>query len=776
MAAFDVIILGAGTAGESIAKNVARAGRTVALVEAGRVGGECPYVACMPSKSLLRSATVRHLATRAVALGATAGPLTLDDPGAGWVRAVARRDEVAHHRDDADAAQGVEREGVTLLRGRGRVVSEGVVDVDGARYGFTDLVIGTGSRPVHPPIEGLDTVPTWTSDEALSTDECPASLVILGGGPIGCELAQVYARFGVEVTLVESAPRLVAKEEASISAVLAAVLRDDGIDLRLGAEVTRAEVVGGPARAAAQSGGFKARLHLADGTVLDGDRVLVVTGRMPNLDDLGLEVLGIETDPKGLTTDESGRVPGQPHVWAAGDVTGAAPYTHAANYQARVIAANLLGGSATMDTRAMPRAIYTDPPVASVGLDAAAARLQGVAPVTASIDLAETARSGSEGEARGRLVLTADAARGVLVGAAAVGPGCDEWIGEAVLAIRAEIPLSVLTDVVHPFPTFSEAYEPVLRDLAQQIATARRPERPGGVAKFGMIGLGRMGEALALQAVDRGLEVVAHDPGKEPEPGSGILPADSVASVVAQLSTPRVVFVSVPQGGPTEEVVQSLAEAMEPGDVIVEGGNAHWQDSVRRFGELAQRGIHFIDCGTSGGVSGARHGACFMVGGTEEAFSLVESILVALATDDGVLHVGPTGSGHFVKLIHNMIEFGMVQSIGEGVELLDASDYELDFVSLFRNWSHGSVIRGWLVELMAQGFEEYGDLRHVEPCVEDTGEQVWGVQYAMEHHVPIPMLAQAVWGFYQSRDRTQEWEKTVSVLRHEYGGHPLSTT
>ena len=502
-AAFDVIILGAGTAGESIAKNVAQAGRTVALVEAGRVGGECPYVACMPSKSLLRSATVRHQATRSVALGATAGPVTMDDPAAGWARAVARRDEVAHHRDDADAATGVEGEGVTLLRGRGRVVSEGIVEVDGARYGFTDLVIGTGSRPVHPPIEGLGTVPTWTSDEALSSDERPASLLILGGGPIGCELAQVYARFGVEVTLVESAPRLVAKEEASVSAVLAAVLRDDGIDLRLGAEATRAEAVGG-----------RARLHLADEAVLDGDRVLVVTGRTPNVDDLGLEFLGIEADPKGLATDASGRVPGHPHVWAAGDVTGAAPYTHAANYQARIITANLLGGSATMDTRAMPRAIYTDPPVASVGLDAAAAREQGVEAVTASIDLAETARSGSEGEARGRLVLTADAARGVLVGAAAVGPGCDEWIGEAVLAIRAEIPLSVLTDVVHPFPTFSEAYEPVLRDLAEQVAAVNQPRQIGGAGRFGMIGLGRMGEALALQAVDRGLEVVAYDPGQ----------------------------------------------------------------------------------------------------------------------------------------------------------------------------------------------------------------------------------------------------------------------
>ena len=202
----------------------------------------------------------------------------------------------------------------------------------------------------------------------------------------------------------------------------------------------------------------------------------------------------------------------------------------------------------------------------------------------------------------------------------------------------------------------------------------------------------------------------------------------------------------------------------------------HWQDSVRRFGELTRRGIHFLDCGTSGGVAGARHGACFMVGGTDEAFSIVEPILRALATEEGLLHVGPTGSGHFVKLIHNMIEFGMVQSIGEGVELLDSSEYELDLVSLFHNWNHGSVIRGWLIELMEQGFKDHGDLSSVQPCVEDTGEQVWGVQYAMDNHVPIPILAQAVWGFYQSRDRTQEWEKTVSVLRHLYGGHPLQQT
>ncbi len=255
MAAFDVIVLGAGTAGESIAKNVAQAGRNVALVASGRVGGECPYVACMPSKSLLRSATVRHLITRAVELGAAAARPSGDDAAAAFAGAVIRRDEVAHDRDDTPAAaDNIREHGVTLLRGRGRIVADGVIAAGDARYDYTDLVIGTGSRPVRPPIEGLDTVPTWTSDEALSSSELPASLLILGGGAVGCELAQVYVRFGVDVTLIESAPQLMAKEEPTVAAVLANVLRDDGIDVRLGAEVTGAEPIGARGSELAEAG------------------------------------------------------------------------------------------------------------------------------------------------------------------------------------------------------------------------------------------------------------------------------------------------------------------------------------------------------------------------------------------------------------------------------------------------------------------------------------------------------------------------------------------
>ena len=295
--------------------------------------------------------------------------------------------------------------------------------------------------------------------------------------------------------------------------------------------------------------------------------------------------------------------------------------------------------------------------------------------------------------------------------------------------------------------------------------------------KFGIIGLGRMGGNLALQAIEKGHEVVGFSKSGEKQElvDAGVSFAGSLAGLVDTLEAPRVVFVYVPAGEPTEETVGELGEHLKPGDVVVEAGNSHWEDSKRRYASLRELGIHFLDCGTSGGVGGARHGACFMVGGEEEAFGIVEPVFRDLAVEGGLLHVGPSGSGHFVKLMHNMIEFGMVQAIGEGVELLMCSEYELDRPALFHNWNHGSVVRGWLVELMEEGFREYGDLSSLVPRVEDTGEQVWGVRYAMEKEVPIPLLAQAVWGFYESRDRDRPWAKAVAVMRHEYGDHPIKT-
>lgn len=454
---FDVVVLGAGSAGENIAAGLVEAGRSVALVEAGLVGGECPYLACIPSKAMLRSAQARTEARRVASVGGASADPPLDDDAAAYTAAVRRRDELAEHRDDAEAAEQLERKGVTLVRGRGRVLEPGVVDVAGRRLAYADLVVATGSAPVLPDLPGLDQVPTWTSDEALSAPDRPASMLVLGGGAVGCELAQVQVRFGVRTTLVESSSQLVGKEEPSIAARLAQVLRDDGVDVRLETSAERFELT--------EDG--LARAHLSGGGTVVAERVLVAVGRTPTTDGLGLDVLGLAPGEKGeLAVDDTCRVRGRSHVWAAGDVTGRAPYTHAANYQARIVVDNLLGGQRTADYQAIPRAVYTDPPVSSVGQDEATARDAGVDPVTAVMDLGAVARAAIDGFGEGRLVLTADRERGVLIGASAIGPRADEWLAEATLAIRAEVPLAVLADVVHAFPTFGEAYEPPLRELA----------------------------------------------------------------------------------------------------------------------------------------------------------------------------------------------------------------------------------------------------------------------------------------------------------------------
>jgi len=415
----------------------------------------------MPSKAMLKSAQARNEArSLAEVAGASVCP-TLDDDDLAFRAAVERRDRVVEHRDDSSAADAAEQTGITLVRGRGKLTRPGVVDVEGRELAWTDLVLATGSQPVTPPIEGLDRVPTWTSDQALSAQDRPASLVIMGGGPVGCELAQLHVRFGVRVTLVEAGPQVAGKEEPSIAGLLVQVLRDDGVDVRLGVEVQRAELT--------EAG--LARVHLSDGSTVEAERVLVAVGRKPTTEGLGLDQLGIEPEDSGaLAVDAHCRIVGQRHVWAAGDVTGTAPFTHTANYQARVVSDNLLGRERTADYRAVPRAVYTEPAVASVGMTEEQARGQGIDAVTAVMDVGEVARSASEGGAGGRLVLTADREAGVLIGAAALGPRADEWLSEATLAIRAKVPLAILADVIHAFPTFGEAYEPPLRELAAKVA------------------------------------------------------------------------------------------------------------------------------------------------------------------------------------------------------------------------------------------------------------------------------------------------------------------
>jgi pyruvate/2-oxoglutarate dehydrogenase complex dihydrolipoamide dehydrogenase (E3) component len=456
MERYDLVVLGGGSAGGSIAGAVARGGKNVALVEERLVGGECPYFACMPSKAMLYAAELRSLIGTAHQPGAVSRPLSLDDPKAAYAAAVARRDEVAEQRDDSGAVGRLQEDRVKVIRGRGRVVSAGVLQVNGEQIGWNDLVISTGSVAARPEVPGLDAVPLWTSDDAYSRPELPESAIILGGGPVGCELAQVWSRFGCSVTVVQRAPRLIPREEPAIASILAQAFLREGINLLLNAQATGVESVGNGIR-----------LSLQERAAVTAERFVLAAGKMAQLDSLGIENLGIHPNGDGyLDVDERCCVLGQEHVWAAGDVTGIAPFTHTANYHGRIVSANLLGQEVRADYRAIPRGVYTDPSVASVGLTEEAARRQGIEVITATMDLSDTAKSFATGQQSGVLILVADRQQRVLVGAHAIGPDVEEWIGEAALAIRAEVRLDVLCDVVHAFPTFSEAYEPPLRELA----------------------------------------------------------------------------------------------------------------------------------------------------------------------------------------------------------------------------------------------------------------------------------------------------------------------
>jgi dihydrolipoamide dehydrogenase len=318
-------------------------------------------------------------------------------------------------------------------------------------------VIATGSEATIPKIDGLEKIHYWRSDQALSAHTRPISIVIIGGGPAACELAQMFARFGSEVTVVEFGEQLAGKEHPDVASRLADLLREDGVTILLNSEVVAAEITEDQ----------QSRLTLSDGKSLICEQVIVSTGRHPQTSNINLDLLGITLGKAGeVAIDESCRVIGQNHIWAAGDVTGIAPFTHTANYQARKIVENISGGESVCDYSAIPRAIYTDPPVASVG-DLSNPNKKSEL-VTSRIELSEVSRNNTDSEDGGLLILAANLSTGFLVGASAIGPHADEWMAEMTLAIRGKIPLSLLCDVVHAFPTFSEALEAPIRDLANQ--------------------------------------------------------------------------------------------------------------------------------------------------------------------------------------------------------------------------------------------------------------------------------------------------------------------
>jgi 6-phosphogluconate dehydrogenase len=283
-----------------------------------------------------------------------------------------------------------------------------------------------------------------------------------------------------------------------------------------------------------------------------------------------------------------------------------------------------------------------------------------------------------------------------------------------------------------------------------------------------------MGGGLALQALEKGMAVsglALQDPAPELL-GAGLRRITEPAGFRDAMDPPRVVFLYIPAGPPVDQVLDQLAEVLEPGDILVDGGNSYWGDSIRRHARLRRRGLHLVDAGTSGGVDGARRGACFMVGGESGPVEQVAPILKELAVPGGYVHAGPPGSGHYVKLVHNGIEFGMLQAIGEGVDLLERHPAGLDVAATLRCWRNGSVIRSWLIDLLEEAYRSEEGLGRIPAYVEDTGEVNWLVADALALEVPIPVIAQSVMQLQASRDDRRLWARAIAMMRHGFGGHP----
>lgn len=454
---FDFVVIGAGPAGEAAAYKARELGASVAVIDREWFGGSCPHIGCLPSKALLGSAA-RH----------AANPATYD-----WPRASARRDYMVNRApgaaepDDSGHVRGLEGAGATVYRGEARIAGRGLVDVshDGVRHTVraTHVVVAVGSVSKAPPVQGLDAVPTWTNREATLTRELPRSLVVLGGGPTGCELAQVFARFGVPTTIVQSGARLAPTDHPRNSDVIRATLEGDGVTVRLGVRAIRAEAGGGADGAH--------RITLDDGTYADGHAILLAAGRTFPIDDIGLEHYDIDTSGR-TPFPRDGRLRVADGLWVVGDPAGPELHTHQAHYQGELAVRMALGEPVAPDYRALPRATYTSPEASFVGVTVEAAREAGLDAFELVAAFATSTRGYGVEATIGHVTIVVDRATRELVGAAMACPDASAAIHECVLAIKAHVTIDVLAETIHAFPSTSRILNGLFADARRELGPA----------------------------------------------------------------------------------------------------------------------------------------------------------------------------------------------------------------------------------------------------------------------------------------------------------------
>jgi pyruvate/2-oxoglutarate dehydrogenase complex dihydrolipoamide dehydrogenase (E3) component len=448
---YDIAVIGLGPGGEHVAGELASAGLSVLGVDHRLVGGECPYWACIPSKMMVRAGASLAEARRVPGLAGQTGEVVPD-----WAPVAKRlRDEATDDWDDRVAVERLTDKGVTFVRGTGRIVDTHKVEVDGETYSIgRGIVVNTGTNPLIPPIEGIEEIDLWTNRDLVEARELPQSMVILGGGAIGCEFGQVLARFGAAVTIVESGPRLLANEEPEASDRLQQVFESEGVRLRLG--VTATKVTGGDGAV---------ELTLEDGSTVSGERLLVATGRRVDPAAAGLDRIGVDPTAHSVPVDERCRV--TDGVWAVGDITGKGAFTHVSMYQAGIVVRDILGQDGpAADYRALPRVTFTEPEVGAVGLTEAKAREQGIDVRTGSVPVPGTSRGFVQGPGNeGIIKLVEDASRGVLVGATTMGPAGGEVLGAVSVAVHAEVPVETLRSMIYAYPAFHRGIETALADL-----------------------------------------------------------------------------------------------------------------------------------------------------------------------------------------------------------------------------------------------------------------------------------------------------------------------